>query len=166
MKIYLIGMPGSGKSTLGKQAAEELDLEFVDLDFEIEQHEGISIGDIFQKKGQDHFRLIESQMLSEWAASPKSFVMATGGGTPCFYKGIDIINQTGVSVFIDVPLEVLADRTENKTHRPLLYTTDGDVLKKKLADIREQRLKIYSQAKIVLHQPELHSLLKALAFKK
>ena len=78
MKIFLIGMPGSGKSTLGRQVARHLGIEFVDLDAEIEKAEAKSISDIFSQQGEDYFRIVESRLLLEWAASTKAFVMATG----------------------------------------------------------------------------------------
>ena len=77
-------MPGSGKTTLGKRLAREMLMPFVDLDKEIERREGKSDQQLFSESGEDYFRQVESKELIEWAASPKSFVMATGGGTPCF----------------------------------------------------------------------------------
>ena len=80
MKIFLIGLPGSGKSTLGKDLADALLVEFVDLDAEIEKQENKIVQDIFREKGEDYFRQAESALLKVWAASSKSFVMSTGGG--------------------------------------------------------------------------------------
>jgi shikimate kinase len=110
MKIFLIGMPGSGKTTLGKRLAKEMLLPFVDLDKEIERREGKSVQQLFTENGEDYFRQVESKELIEWSASAKSFVMATGGGTPCFYEGIKVINQSGLSIFLDVPLTTLLSR--------------------------------------------------------
>ena len=98
-KIYLIGMPGSGKTTLGLQLAEALQLPFVDLDKEIEKHEGKSVPDIFSQQGEAHFRQVESKLLKEWSASGKTFIMATGGGAPCNHHGIEVINRSGLSIF-------------------------------------------------------------------
>lgn len=162
MKIFLIGMPGSGKSTLGRQLAEKLMTTFVDLDQEIENYEGKSITEIFAKLGEDHFRLVESQLLRAFASSETSFVMATGGGAPCFHNGIGTINDSGVSIFLDVPLEQLVAQTSNRSTRPLLQNDSEEELRSKLRNIRDKRLQFYQQARIRLQKPDLDSLLKSL----
>jgi shikimate kinase len=162
MKIFLIGMPGSGKSTLGKQLANKLLTRFVDLDHEIELHEQKSVADIFNQSGEDHFRQVESKLLHEFAASKESFVISTGGGAPVFFDGINVINKSGVSVFLDVPIETLVKYTSNRSTRPLLKNDSEQELREKLTRIREARLVIYRQAKITLQNPNLSSLLKAL----
>ena len=159
-------MPGSGKTTLAKQAAEEMNLQFVDLDQEIEAHEQKSIPEIFSQQGEDHFRQVESTILRQWSTSQKSFVMSTGGGAPCFLKGIEVINQSGISVYLDVPLSLLAERVSQKPGRPLLDDTRSEDLEEKLRSIREKRSWFYNQAHITLTHPTLPNLLKALQFKK
>jgi shikimate kinase len=166
MKIYLIGMPGSGKTTLGKQLAEELLLLFVDLDKEIEKREGMSVQEIFAKQGEDHFRMVESQVLREWAGSKKGFVMATGGGAPCFHNGIGIINETGLSIFLDEPVTELLRRLMQKTDRPLLNTGDKEEKEARLLKLRDARLEFYSQAKIRVASPTLQKVMEALRFNK
>ena len=166
MKIYLIGMPGSGKSTLGKKLASELHTEFIDLDDEIESREQQSVTEIFKTKGEDHFRLIESNVLKEFAASPTSFVMATGGGAPCFFQGIDVINDSGVSVFVNVPIETLVKQTAKRSTRPLLQHENETELRTKLNGILEQRLPIYKKARITINDSELATALQALRLTK
>lgn len=158
MKIYLIGMPGSGKTTLGKQVAAELNLPFVDLDHEIEAQAGKAISQIFADDGETSFRLLESQLLKEWATKADDFVMATGGGAPCFHEGIKIINDSGFSIFLDVPLEQLVKRVEKKNHRPLLRGEHSE-LHAKLEKLRETRLTIYRLASITLQSPTVQIVL-------
>lgn len=160
MKIFLIGMPGSGKTTLGQQVAKHLGIAFVDLDAEIEKAEQRSISEIFSQKGEDYFRLLESRLLREWAASALSFVMATGGGAPCFHKGMDVINEYGVSVFLDCPVSELIARVRRNRERPLLLTSDETELKDRLERMLMNRQDCYSKARIVLQNATLQSLLK------
>lgn len=160
MKVFLIGMPGSGKTTLGKELASHLLIDFVDLDKEIETSAQKSIADIFREQGEVNFRLMEARLLRDWAASEKSFVMATGGGAPCFHDGMEIINESGLSIFLDCPVSSLVDRVRKNQERPLLFAADEDELKNKLNRMRAERLACYGQAKIVIANPTLHSLLK------
>ena len=78
MKIFLLGLPGSGKTTLGKELAQGLALPFIDLDLEIEKGEKASIKEIFRSKNEDYFRRAESGRLKEWCIGKEDFVMATG----------------------------------------------------------------------------------------
>ncbi len=162
MKIFLIGMPGSGKTTLGKQVAAHLQVDFVDLDLEIERQEQRSISEIFQQQGEDEFRLIEAKLLRTSAASTRSFVMATGGGAPCFHKGMEVINEHGISIFLDCTVNELVERVKRNRERPLLRTNDEEELRQKLERMRASRLGCYQQAKIVLKDPTLEMLLKRL----
>lgn len=146
MKIFLIGMPGSGKSTVGKQLAEALHLPFVDLDDEITKKIKHTITDVFSKHGETYFREAESEILVEWATSPNDFVMATGGGAPCFHNGIGIINEAGISVFLDIPIAEIVRRLEHEDHRPLLQ--DGKL--QRLEEIRLGRIQTYRQAQLII----------------
>jgi shikimate kinase len=166
MKVYLIGMPGSGKTTLGKKVASQLELDFVDLDHEIESREQKSIPEIFRERGEDYFRKVESELLREWAGSSKSFVLGTGGGAPCFYNGIEVINNSGVSIFLDVPVDMLAKRVETKTNRPLLETESADELKKRLEKILESRRSIYQKAHHTIQRATPNLILEKLKIKK
>jgi shikimate kinase len=165
MKIFLIGMPGSGKSTLGRQIAEALLIPFVDLDHEIETREGKSVPEIFSEQGEDYFRQVESSLLIEWASSDKDFVMATGGGAPCFHRGIDIINQSGLSIYFDVPTDELVKRVEKKTNRPLLKTEDNEALVSKINNLLRSRTQVYQRAHTTLHTPDLNSTLEVIRLK-
>jgi shikimate kinase len=164
MKIYLIGMPGSGKTTLGKQLADEMSLPFIDLDDEIQKREQLTIPEIFITKGEDHFRQIESSLLVEHATLPTDFVMATGGGAPCFYKGIEIINNSGLSIFLDVAVDELLNRLKANHDRPLLGK-DLQEKETRLRQLHSTRLVIYNQAKIKITNPDIQKVLQAIRLK-
>jgi shikimate kinase len=151
LKVFLIGLPGSGKSTLGQQLSGLLQLPFVDLDEEIEKKAGKPVREIFASKGEDFFRETEARILQHKINEVDSFVMATGGGAPCFHNGVEIMNKAGITVFLDVPVEVILVRMneEDKATRPLL-SAEGLTTSERLKQLREQRLKFYNQAKITL----------------
>jgi shikimate kinase len=162
MKIFLIGLSGSGKTTLGELLAHELDVPFVDMDWEIEKKEKKSVKEIFLQEGEDRFRQLEAELLREWAGAQQDFVMGTGGGAPCFHQGMDIINQSGLSIFLDVPVEELNARLASATNRPLLNTGDEKEKENKLRALRASRLPTYSRAHITIENPDLEKLLNAL----
>ena len=146
MKIFLIGMPGSGKSTIGKSLAIKLNLPFVDLDHEIEKQERRLIKDIFSTSGEAYFRQVESNALREIALSSSDCVIATGGGAPCFHDGISVINNHGISIFLDVTIDELISRVEKNKDRPLLQSTDKAELRNRLEAIHKSRLACYQLA--------------------
>jgi shikimate kinase len=151
MKLFLIGLPGSGKTTLGKQVAAELKIAFVDLDLEIERSEKRTIAEIFKNSGEDYFRKIESQQLNNWTKSDHDFVMATGGGAPCFFDNIEIMNQSGITIFLDVPAKEIAKRISNQSDtRPLLLDLNFEQLKDKIEFLRSHRKPFYRKAKMIL----------------
>ncbi|MFM7852430.1 MAG: shikimate kinase [Flammeovirgaceae bacterium] len=157
MKIFLIGLPGSGKTTLGKQLAERLALEFVDLDAEIEKSEVTSISEIFKLHGESHFREVEHLQLTKWVDEEKNFVMATGGGAPCFFNNIDLMNSAGVTIFLDVPAREIAKRISvQSANRPLLLNLSFEELKDKIEFLRSQRKSFYRKAKCIVKGEKLN----------
>ena len=152
MKIFLLGLPGSGKTTLGKELAGLLGLRFVDLDLEIERGAAKKITEIFGENGEDYFRELESLELRKWCTSPERFVMATGGGAPCFMDNMETINQSGKSIFLDVPAGVLAARIQldGLAERPLLASLQSDELMGKIQLLRSNRIVFYERAHFIL----------------
>ena len=160
-KIVLVGMPGSGKSTLGKVLAEKLNWKFFDLDDLIEKAAGIPIATIFPTHGEGYFRDLESSVLENVLIKDEGFVLATGGGAPCYNENMDLINQNSVSVYLDVPLNNILDRLTNTelAIRPLFSGLDTYQITLKLKDMHSQRSPFYEKAKIKLrgedNSPEL-----------
>lgn len=149
MKLFLIGLLGSGKSVLGKELSEQLELPFVDLDQAIELKEGASVSEIFSTYGEEKFRTIEAAVLRE-QSKQKEFVMATGGGAPCFHDNMAFINQAGISVFLNTPVSEIAKRMqgEERKSRPLLANIPDDHLQPGLQAILDSRLVFYNKAHI------------------
>jgi len=152
MKIFLLGLPGSGKTTLGKALAAEMDLPFVDLDNDIEQEAGMTIHEIFKVHREPYFRSLESQVLERRCAEKGSFVMATGGGTPCFHDNMKRILTGGISVFIDIPATIIAQRIlrTDLAQRPLFADMRPENLKDAIEWMRSQRLPFYRQAGLII----------------
>ncbi|HQQ98241.1 MAG TPA: shikimate kinase [Cyclobacteriaceae bacterium] len=148
MKIFLIGLPGSGKSTVGKQLALTMKLPFVDLDDEIERSEGMSIPTLFKQKKEDYFRRAESALLTQWCGREDDFVMATGGGAPVFFDNMARMNAVGITVFLDVPAAEIARRVaaSGRNDRPLLQKADAEAMKDQVEFMRSQRIRHYQQA--------------------
>ena len=148
--IFLIGMPSSGKSTLGKQLAKRLDFQFIDTDDLIETQEIATVSDIFQYKGEDYFRLVENKMLKGIQPN-KKLIVATGGGMPCFHGGMDFIKANGTSIFLNVQPEDLLKRIQKSdtNNRPLINkTTSQEELLDNIKKRYEARLQYYQQADI------------------
>jgi shikimate kinase len=151
MKLYLIGLLGSGKSVLGKELSQLLKLPFIDLDDVLEAQENGKVSQIFSEKGEAHFRAIEAEALRK-ESTQKEFVMATGGGTPCFHDNISFINQMGTSVFLNTPVSEIVKRLkgEQRKARPLLASVPDDQLQPTLEGMLQNRLKFYKQAHLVV----------------
>lgn len=148
MKIFLIGLPGSGKTTIGKELAKALTVPFVDLDAEVERQEQMTIKQIFDLRKEDYFRQSESTQLRKWCETPGDFVMATGGGTPVYFDNVQLINQSGKSIFLDVPPREIARRIQltKVSDRPLFAKSDAEALKDQVEFLRSQRIHFYRQA--------------------
>ena len=145
-------MPGSGKSTVGRLVAEKLGLDFYDLDAEIESVEKRTIADIFAEGGEDLFRKLEANALKETIAGPNTFVMAAGGGTPCFFKGMQLMNGSGITIYLDTPIDLLIKRTKRKQHRPLLSENHAE----KMKELLSTRLNCYTGANYQLKTRDLN----------
>ena len=123
--LYLIGLPGSGKTTIGRRLAAHYGWEFRDLDADIVAQAGCSVPEIFAAEGEAGFRQREADALRTVAARPgPPLVLATGGGTPCFHDNLGVLRETGFTLWLDVPLPELVRRLAQASNtRPLLAAT-------------------------------------------
>jgi shikimate kinase len=150
-KIFLIGLPGSGKTTLGKQLAAVLKLQFVDLDRAIEKSAGMTVEEIFKASGEKGFRQLEADELTTQCDCVDSFVMATGGGAPCFHDNLSLMKKEGLVIFLDVPPKTISERISSKNgNRPLLKHETPDSMKDRIEFLRSQRISFYKQAHVTV----------------
>ena len=127
MIVYLVGMPGSGKSTVGPELARRLGVPFVELDERIERAEGVSVREIFERDGEARFRELEAAALVDVGSNDPS-VISCGGGVVLEPANRVTLRATGEVVFLSVPLEVLRARVRPGAERPLIRT-EGDLEK-------------------------------------
>ena len=155
--IFLVGLASSGKSTLGKELAQKLGYKFIDLDHLIEQREAKSIPDIFTHNGEGQFRIWEHEALMEVVAAEDTFVMATGGGAPCFHFNMDTMNRHGITVFFDVTPGELAIRLMDAglEHRPMFKSYDHQDLIQEIREMKEKREVFYNQAQIKIRDNQI-----------
>ena len=155
MRIYLIGYMGSGKSTLGRRLSKHLDVQFVDMDHYIEERHCKTIPQIFEEEGEAEFRKKERKALEELSEFT-DIVIATGGGAPCFFDNIDLMNKSGKTIYLNIHPTILADRLiHSKTERPLIKGKSREELVAFIDDTLKKRNEFYSQAKYQITQPDI-----------
>lgn len=125
MIVYLVGMPGAGKSTVGRELAGRLGVPFLDLDAEIEREAGAAVADIFRDEGEASFRALEAAALVK-ASMHDPAVIACGGGVVLEPANRITLRNTGVAVYLDVPLDELRRRVQPAADRPLIRQ-EGDL---------------------------------------
>ena len=135
MKYFIVGYMASGKSTFGKELAKDKGLPFLDLDESVESRE-------------EYFRKREREILHEICNEADEFVLATGGGTPCFFDNMDYMNQEGTTVFLNTSPLVIVDRLKRqRANRPLLAMYSDNELEFFVREHLESRLSFYLKAK-------------------
>ena len=153
MKIYLIGFMGTGKTYWGRQLSERLTLPFFDLDEQIASSEGKSINDIFGQHGEEYFRQKEKEILHLLTESHDSFIMACGGGTPCYFNNIEYMNRSGSTIWINTPMPILIERLlKDKADRPLLKDLSDEQIKNFISKKFADRRMYYEQASQTLNE--------------
>lgn len=156
MKIYLIGFMGCGKTHWGKELSQKLKLPFYDLDEEIVKEEEKSVTEIFVAHGEEYFRQKEKDVLYTLTENQHSFVMACGGGTPCFYNNIEYMNKNGTAVWLNCPVECLYNRlVKEKDKRPLIRNFSDDELRSYIIKKFADRKIFYRQASVIINEDDI-----------
>lgn len=138
---------GAGKSHCGKQVALQLNLPFIDLDQAIELSTGLSIQSIFDRFGEDGFRSVENKTLQQLLNGSENFIMACGGGTPCFFDNLQQMKRAGKVIWLNPSESVLVERLKkNQESRPLLKNLDASQLDQYVKKQLQERLTFYQQA--------------------
>mgnify|MGYP001295101774 CR=1 FL=1 len=145
--IVLVGLMGSGKSSIGKSLAEHLAIKFVDSDDKIEKAAGLSIRNIFEIHGELHFRAYERQIIADLLNEEHPIVLATGGGAYMDIETRRNIRDRCISIWLKSELEVLLKRVSKRRSRPLLNTGNK---KETLRNLMETRYPIYEEADITV----------------
>lgn len=150
-RVVLVGFSGCGKSTIGAQLAEQLNLQFIDLDTAIEEKYHATIPHIFEKYGEFVFRKCEFHTLSE-CLELDNVLIATGGGAPCSDEAMRLINKKSISVYIKLTEEQLVERLLNsKRKRPLTQGKTPEELREYVHKTLALREPYYLQAKKILN---------------
>ena len=156
MKIFLIGFMGCGKTHWGRLLGQKLNIPFFDLDEKIAEHEGKTIHQIFDTDGEEYFRLLEKDVLHMISESHDSFVMATGGGTPCFYNNIDYLKKQGIIAWINCSTECLYNRlVKEKAQRPVISRMSDSELRSFIVKKYSGRKIFYQQANVILPEESI-----------
>jgi len=161
MKIFLIGFMGCGKTYWGQKLSRKLQLPFFDLDAQIEEKEEKSITAIFNEEGEEYFRLLEKEVLYLLTESHESFVMAAGGGTPCFYNNIAYMKKSGTVIWLNCSVDCMYSRLLNEREkRPLLKDASEQDLRSYIKKKFSDRKIYYEQANAIINNdnPEIDAL--------
>lgn len=158
--IYLIGYMGSGKTTLGRVAADALSARFIDLDDYIEASQSMTVSEIFAHHGESGFRQLESAALAEIAGgnagSEGRLIVACGGGTPVTPGNIELMEQSGIIVWLHSSVDTLVRRLSMaRAHRPLIASLDDDSLRQYVDSALKSRFPTYSRARIMFDSNRL-----------
>ena len=147
---------GSGKSHLGRKLSKYLGMQFVDMDNYIEKRNYKTIPQIFAEEGEAEFRKKECKALEELSEFT-DIVIATGGGAPCFFDNIDLMNNSGKTIYLNIDPKILAFRLmRSKTERPLIKGKSKDELIKFIDESLKKRNVFYKQAKYQITRPDIN----------
>lgn len=155
--VFLIGLPGSGKTTLGRALGKRLDRDFIDLDLYIENRFRRSVGDIFASEGEPSFRRKEAAMLRE-AGSMEDVIVACGGGTPCQEANMDFMLSQGPVIWLEASEEVIHRRLcRARSRRPHFSSLDDGEVLERLRSLESERREAYGRTPLRFCADELEN---------
>jgi shikimate kinase len=148
MLIFLVGLTGCGKSTIGRLLAEELMLPYFDTDEIIASIEDMSVSEIFDTQGELFFRTLEKNIIENWKMT--NAVVATGGGLPCYHQLMEKLNALGTTIWLNTAISTISDRLEGDDSRPLLKNMTHSGRLRYLSALFKERKIFYASAKLTL----------------
>ena len=150
MSIFLVGMPGSGKTTTGLAISKELHLPFIDTDQWIEVKTAMKISQIFESKGEAYFREEEHNFLKTWTG--KNWIISTGGGMPCFNQNLELMKNNGKIIYLRRPLSVIIESLNNDamSKRPLLLGKNNESLETLCLQLLLEREPFYLKSDLII----------------
>ena len=155
MLLFLVGYMGCGKSSIGRPLAKRLGMQIIDMDTEIERRCGMSLRDFYSEHGEQEFRRYEHEVLQELTKAENT-VVATGGGVPCFFDNMSLMNEAGITIYFKLSPEKLAARLEyGKNKRPLLRGKSQQELVSFIQENLQQREPYYAQARLIVEGDRL-----------
>ncbi|MBN2350687.1 MAG: shikimate kinase [Bacteroidales bacterium] len=150
MRFFIIGYKNCGKTTIGRQLATRLSMEFIDLDEVIEVHEGKSIPELYSDIGDQEFRIREWKALKK-VVLKDNIVVSTGGGAPCHCENMDLMEKHGEVLYIKLDTNILVDRLKKVTNdRPIVLNKTDSELQHYITDLRDRCEHHYLRAKYIV----------------
>lgn len=154
--FFLVGLMGSGKTHWGKMLAQKNKYKFIDLDALVESKNNNTILKLFNEFGEDAFRKKEHETLVELLTIQEKTIIATGGGTPCFFDNMNLMNQNGITIWLNDSIESICERLESyKSTRPLIANESTSHLKNTIINMYHNRLNFYNMSKYSLARIEI-----------
>jgi shikimate kinase len=167
MRLFIIGYKSSGKTTIGKKLAHRLNLEFIDLDHAIEARENRTVPEIYTEIGDEKFRVLEWEVLTE-IVKKDNIVVSTGGGAPCHCNNMNLMEKYGEVIYIHLDNDTLVNRLTHATKdRPIVLNKSEEELREYVADMRNRCEHHYTRAKYIVEGKGLtvEHILEALQIK-
>jgi shikimate kinase len=155
--FFLVGLMGSGKTYWGNIISKNKEIVFLDMDELIEADLGMSVANIFSQFGETFFREKEAALIKQLVTTKHHTIIATGGGTPCFYNNMDLMNKNGITVWLNESADILNHRIkQSKLQRPLVSNLQDAEIQPYLETLLKSRLQVYSKCKYHLTGTEIN----------